>query len=98
MNVYSLFRARPREAQLEWIFPGGAKIKFAHLEYDSTVLDWQGSALAFIGYDELTHFTEKQFFYMLSRNRSTSGVRPYIRGTTNPDPDSWGSAIHRLVD
>lgn len=26
---------------------------------------------------------------MLSRNRSTCGVRPYIRATTNPDADSW---------
>jgi predicted phage terminase large subunit-like protein len=26
---------------------------------------------------------------MLSRNRSTCGVRPYIRATCNPDADSW---------
>ena len=42
-----------------------------------------------IGFDEITHFTASQFWYMLSRNRSTCGVRPYIRGTTNPDADSW---------
>jgi predicted phage terminase large subunit-like protein len=37
----------------------------------------------------LTHFTAHQFFYMVSRNRSTCGVRPYIRATCNPDADSW---------
>jgi len=26
---------------------------------------------------------------VLSRNRSVCGVRPYVRATTNPDPDSW---------
>lgn len=26
---------------------------------------------------------------MMSRNRSTCGVRPYIRATCNPDADSW---------
>jgi predicted phage terminase large subunit-like protein len=26
---------------------------------------------------------------MLSRNRSTCGIRPYVRCTTNPDADSW---------
>jgi predicted phage terminase large subunit-like protein len=88
-NIYPLFNARPREATLEWILPDGPRFKFSHLEYDSTVFDWQGAAIALIGYDELTHFTEKQFFYMLSRNRSTCGVKPYIRATTNPDPDSW---------
>lgn len=40
-------------------------------------------------FDELTHFSEKQFFYMLSRNRSTCGVKPYVRATCNPDADSW---------
>lgn len=88
-KLYPLFRARPREAFLEWLFPSGAKLKFAHLEHDLTVHDWQGSQIPYIGYDELTHFSEQQFFYMLSRNRSTCGVRPYVRATCNPDPDSW---------
>jgi hypothetical protein len=26
---------------------------------------------------------------MVSRNRSTRGVRPYMRATCNPDADSW---------
>lgn len=42
-----------------------------------------------IAFDELTHFTRKQFFYMMSRNRSVCGVRPYMRATCNPDPDSF---------
>jgi predicted phage terminase large subunit-like protein len=41
------------------------------------------------GFDELTHFSEKQFFYMLSRVRSMSGVPGYVRATCNPDADSW---------
>lgn len=65
------------------------KISFAHMELDKDVYKWQGSQLAMIGFDELTHFTEKQFFYMLSRNRSTCGVRPYVRATCNPDVDSF---------
>jgi predicted phage terminase large subunit-like protein len=69
--------------------PGGAKVKFAHLQHETDKLDWQGAEVTFIGFDELTHFSETQFYYMLSRNRSTCGVRPYIRATTNPDADSW---------
>lgn len=42
-----------------------------------------------MGFDELCHFSAKQFWYMISRNRSTCGVKPYIRATLNPDPDSW---------
>lgn len=70
-------------------FPSGAKISFRHLGNDKEVSAWQGSQICLICYDELTHFTAHQFFYMLSRNRSTCGVKPYIRATCNPDADSW---------
>jgi len=70
-------------------FPSGAKVTFAHLNLETDVLDWQGSQIPLIGFDELTHFERSQFFYMLSRNRSTCGVRPYIRATCNADAESW---------
>lgn len=70
-------------------------MKFAHLENERTVYDWQGSQVPYLGFDELTHFTEKQFWYMLSRNRSTSGVSGYVRATCNPDAGSW---VRKIVD
>lgn len=72
-----------------WKFPSGATIMFAQLEYENTIYEFQGTEICLIEFDELTHFTEKQFWYMLSRNRSTCGIRPYIRASTNPDPDSF---------
>lgn len=95
VSLYGPIRAHPRESVLEWIFPYGWKLKFAHLEHESTVFEWQGAQIPFIGFDELTHFSEKQFFYMLSRNRSMSGVKGYVRATCNPDADSW---VRKLVD
>lgn len=72
-----------------WRFSDNAVLYFDYLGRDDDVYKWQGSQITFIGFDELTHFSEKQFFYMLSRNRSTCGVKPYIRATCNPDADSW---------
>ena len=89
MKIYPVPGGQPMESSYEWRFPSGSKIKFSHLEYEKNVLDWQGSQIPFIGFDELTHFTEYSFFYLLSRNRSTCGVNPYVRATCNPDPDSW---------
>lgn len=94
-KIYSVIGAKPREHVLEHKFPSGAVVSFSHLEYNKTVLNYQGSQIPLIGFDELTHFTEKQFWYMLSRNRSTCGVRPYIRATCNPDPDSF---VATLID
>lgn len=71
------------------IWPSGAKITFSHLQLKDDVLGWQGSQVCLICFDELTHFEESQFWYMLSRNRSTCGVRPYVRASTNPDVNSW---------
>lgn len=75
--------------KLHWQFRSGASVNFAHLGRNEDCEGWQGSQIALIGFDELTHFTEYMFFYMLSRNRSTCGVRPYVRATCNPDADSW---------
>ena len=88
-ELYPPLGAELKETTLEVNFPTGMRVKFAHLEYEKDVLSWQGAQIPFIGFDELTHFTEKQFFYMLSRNRSTSGVPAYIRATCNPDSKSW---------
>jgi predicted phage terminase large subunit-like protein len=89
-KLYPHLDADPRSApDMSWTFPSGASVSFAHLEHEKTVLNWQGAQIALECFDELTHFTAKQFWYMVSRNRSMCGVRPYIRATCNPDADSW---------
>src|SRR5436190_3815550 len=88
-NFYPRLGGTPHLRAQEWRWPRGGKIKFSHLQLGTTVHDWQGAQITLIGFDELTHFTAHQFFYMVSRNRSTCGVRPYIRATCNPDADSW---------
>jgi predicted phage terminase large subunit-like protein len=95
LALFTPLRAKPREAYLEWDFPSGMRLKFSHLENETSVYNWQGAEVPYLGFDELTHFTEKQFFYMLSRNRSTSGVPGYVRATCNPDVESW---VRKLVD
>lgn len=88
-KLYPFAGGAAKEHELWWKFPSGASISFAHLEHEKNTLDWQGAQIPFIGFDELTHFSEKQFWYLLSRNRSMCGVKPYIRATCNPDADSW---------
>lgn len=99
-SVYGALGFVPTQSVARWTEPGtGNTIRFSHLEHDADVYSWQGSQVPLICFDELTHFSERQFFYMLSRNRSTCGVRPYIRATCNPDPDSWvASFIEWWID
>lgn len=94
-KLYPLLNAQGSEHALQWKFPSGSKVSFRHLQHEKDKQGFQGAQIPLIGWDELTHFTESQFFYLLSRNRSTCGVRPYIRATCNPDYDSW---VRRFVE
>jgi predicted phage terminase large subunit-like protein len=95
-TIYPFVGGRAVRGNLVYYFDAhGTKIQFAHIERDQDVLKWQGTQIPLICFDELTHFSKKQFFYMLSRNRSVSGVKPYVRATTNPDVDSW---VREFID
>lgn len=90
LKLYMSFEgARSKGGSLEWRFASGAQVKFGNLQHSGDEYNYQGSEIALIEFDELTHFEEAQFWYLLSRNRSMSGVKPYVRASTNPDADSW---------
>lgn len=95
MEIYQGVKgACPKFARGQWLFCNDegqtlSKVTFAHIEKDEDVHKWQGSQICELGFDELTHFSEKIFFYMLSRNRSACGVEPFVRATCNPDANSW---------
>lgn len=89
-TLYPLVGARARDALLEWHFPSGAWMKMGHLEHAKDRYDHQGAQYAWIGFDELTHFDSRAFWYLWSRARAPAHVcRPVIRATCNPDPESW---------
>lgn len=93
-QLYAPLGATANQSLLEWRFPSGAVVRFAGMENEKDRFNWQGSQIPLIAFDELTQFTEDQFWYLLSRNRSMSSVRGYIRATCNPDPDSF---VRRLI-
>lgn len=100
LELYAPLGAQPKIGDLTFIFPSGATVSFAHLQHETDKLKYQGAQICFLAFDELTHFTESQFLYMMSRNRSTSGIRPYIRATCNPvaaeeTPGGW---VAKLID
>lgn len=78
-----------KSPKLHWTFSGGGRLNFDYISGDDGLQSWQGTEICYLGFDELTHFSRKQFLYMLSRNRTTCGIRPYVRATCNPDADSW---------
>lgn len=88
-DVYRLVGAEANQTFLEWTFPTGAQVKLAGMELESDRFSWQGAQLSLIAFDEVTQFSSDQFWYLLSRCRSVSGIPGYVRATCNPDADSW---------
>jgi predicted phage terminase large subunit-like protein len=88
-QLYSQLGAVANQTALEWRFPSGSVVKFAGLEHPQDRFNYQGAQIPLIEFDELVQFSADQFWYLLSRCRSMSGVKGYVRAATNPDPDSW---------
>ena len=63
----------------------GSTIRFGYCRNENDVYQYQGAEFLFIGIDELTHFTLKQWQFLTSRNRCPiPGAFPCMAGATNP--------------
>ena len=93
--MYYPCQGSPNNSDLVWKFPSGAQIGLGHLQHEKDMYSHMGAEYAFIGFDELTRFEESQFWFLVSRNRSTSGVKPYLRATCNPDPEHFTKRLIR---
>jgi predicted phage terminase large subunit-like protein len=98
LKVYPRLGAKPNTTKLSWRFPSGATVKFAHLQHETDLQRWLGSQAALIGFDQLETFTDNQFFSLLGSNRSTCGVRPYVRATANPEPNWLADFLAWWID
>src|SRR6056300_1065390 len=74
------------ERKMQWTAPSGARLWMSYLDRDEDVLRYQGLAVSWIGFDELTQWaTPYALNYMRSRLRSTAPDLPiFMRATTNP--------------
>lgn len=73
----------------QWRWPSGAKINLSSLQFDKDLQNYQGSQLEYVGFDEITQFTQDQVLFLWGRARSSTGIKPCLRATLNPDADSW---------
>lgn len=63
----------------------GSTLRFGYCQRESDVYQYQGSEFLFIGIDELTLFTLRQWQFLTSRNRCPiPGTFPCMAGATNP--------------
>lgn len=79
------------EQKKQWRFPSGAVLAFGYLVNESDVYQYQGAEYQFIGFDELTQFTERQYTYLFSRLRRLKGVEIPLRMRSASNPGGIGA-------
>lgn len=92
-NIYPKVNGEYRASTHRWHFPSGATIALGHVQHEDSKRDYHGKEFHFIGFDELTEFTETQYLFILANVRkSKAGLPLRIRATSNP-----GNAGHMWV-
>ncbi|MBQ8321591.1 MAG: phage terminase large subunit [Clostridia bacterium] len=79
-------------------FINGSIIDFGYCAASSDVYQYQSAEYDVIRFDELTHFAEWQYVYLLSRLRGASEYPRQIKSTTNPGGIGHSWVKRRFVD
>ncbi len=79
-------------------FKNGSVIDFGYLAAENDVYQYQSAEYDCIRFDELTHFTEAQYVYLISRVRGANSYPKQIKSSTNPGGVGHGWVKERFVD
>lgn len=99
MDYYPGLGGKYNASQHTWKFPSGAIVDFGYIDVDSDIYKYKSAEYAWIGFDELTSFTESMYTYLKSRNRCTDPSIPKrIRAATNPGGKGHAWVRKRFID
>ena len=79
-------------------FKNGSVIDFGYCAAEFDVYQYQSAEYDIIRFDELTHFTESQYIYLISRVRGANGYPKQVKSTTNPGGVGHVWVKKRFVD
>ncbi len=79
-------------------FKNGSVIDFGYCAGEFDVFQYQSAEYDVIRFDELTHFTESQYIYLISRVRGANGYPKQVKSTTNPGGVGHVWVKKRFVD
>lgn len=79
-------------------FKNSSLIDFGYCGTENDVYQYQSAEYDLIRFDELTHFTEAQYIYLISRVRGANGYPKQIKSTTNPGGVGHSWVKSRFID
>jgi predicted phage terminase large subunit-like protein len=82
--------AKYKASENMWTFPSGATVRLGHMQYENDKQNYQGGEYQFLGFDELTHFSQTQYTYLHSRLRRLASAEIPLRVRTASNPGGPG--------
>lgn len=79
-------------------FANGSTVEFGYCDRDADVYRYQSAEYDVIRFDELTHFTEAMYLYLLSRLRGVNGYPKQVKSTSNPGNVGHAWVKRRFID
>ncbi len=79
-------------------FKNGSIVDFGYCAYESDVYQYQSAEYDQIRFDELTHFTEGQYLYLISRLRGANRFPKQVKSSTNPGGIGHTWVKERFID
>ena len=79
-------------------FKNGSIIDFGYCATENDVYQYQSAEYDCIRFDELTHFTEAQYVYLISRVRGANKFPKQIKSSTNPGGVGHSWVKTRFID
>lgn len=98
LEIYPLSIADYNSSKHTWKFQNGSIIDFGYIQYEKDVYQYQSAEYDVIRFDELTHFTEFMYTYMISRCRGANPYPKRIKSSTNPGGVGHAWVKERFID
>lgn len=76
-----------------WRLPNGHELEFGSVQHEDDKEKYQGRAHDLKGFDEITHFTESQYRFLIGWLRSSDEVRCRVVVTGNPPITAEGAWV-----
>ena len=98
LGLYPKEVASYNSANHTWTFKTGSIIDFGYCNSEDDVYRYQSAEYDVIRFDELTHFTEHMYTYLLSRLRGSTPYPRSMKSTTNPGGVGHSWVKERWID
>lgn len=82
----------------KWLFINGSVIEFGYCAAKTDVIRYQGAEYDVVRFDELTHFSEDQYTYLISRIRGVNLYPKMVKSSTNPGGIGHNWVKNRFID